>query len=178
MPTAQEQSVAFTGNRDLKHPAVKNALKLRALIEVSLREKVVEQYRLGRTTFLSGMAVGFDLMAARVVLDMRRELPLLRLVAVVPFEGHDRYFSPEDRELSLRVMDQADECVVLASSYSPEVFHKRNDYLIERSSHLVAYSSGEGKGTLYTIKRGLSSGLSVDNIFVDMLPPHTLGRLF
>lgn len=170
--------MAFTGNRDLKHPAVKNSLKLRALIELSLKNEVVELYHEGFTTFLSGMAVGFDLLAARVVLDLRAELPDLKLVAVVPFSGQADSFSTEERDLYDRVVAESDECYILAEEYSPMVYHQRNDFLVEHSSHVVAYSCGEGRGTLYTIKQALKRGSTVDNLYGSLLPPHTLGRLF
>ena len=80
------RSVAFTGHRTYDGTAAE-----------SLSAAVERLYGRGFRTFLSGMAVGFDLAAAEAVLTLRAAHPDVRLVAVVPFRGPDERFPPADR---------------------------------------------------------------------------------
>ena len=73
-------TVAFTGHRTYCGQA-----------DDTLRRAVGAAYARGCRTFLSGMAVGFDLAAAEAVLECRAVCPGLRLVAVIPFKGHIQF---------------------------------------------------------------------------------------
>ena len=68
--------VAFTGHR-----------RYRGEADDALAQTVEELCRAGFRTFLSGMALGFDLAAAETVLVLRRRFPGIRLVAAIPCPG-------------------------------------------------------------------------------------------
>ena len=71
-------TVSFTGHRTYGGEA-----------DALLRDTVRQLYARGMRTFLSGMALGFDLAAAEAVLACRSECAELRLVAVIPFAGQE-----------------------------------------------------------------------------------------
>lgn len=131
---------------------------------VALRMVVGEFYDRGFRTFLSGMAVGFDLAAAEAVLACRAEMPDLRLVAVVPFEGQEGRFSEDDRVRFRRVLEAADQVVVLSPVYDRGCYAVRNNYLIDHASALIAWYDGSSGGTHYTVRRALRRGLRVANL--------------
>ena len=119
----------------------------------------------GYRNFLCGMAVGFDIEAAEVVLSLRSELEGIKVVAVVPFEGMEQRFSKGWRRRFERIMKEADEVVTLASHYSVEVYSVRNNFLVDNSSALVAYFDGSKGGTAYTVRRGVKKALRIVNIY-------------
>lgn len=86
-------AVAFTGHRTYCGEAA-----------AALQRAVETLYAEGCRTFLSGMAAGFDMAAAETVLACRDRLSGLRLVAVVPFEGHINRFSNSDSERFGRIV--------------------------------------------------------------------------
>ena len=90
-------TVAFTGHRTYCGQA-----------DDTLRRAVGAAYARGCRTFLSGMAVGFDLAAAEAVLECRAVCPGLRLVAVIPFKGQAVRFSAGDRARFERVAAAAE----------------------------------------------------------------------
>ena len=104
------------------------------------------------------MAAGFDLAAAETVLECRRTLPGLRLVAVVPFEGQQNRFSSRDRELFERIIAAADETVVVSAHYHKGVYMLRNDYLVAHAARIVAWFDGSPGGTHYTLRRAVQAG--------------------
>ena len=121
-------------------------------------------YALGFRTFLSGMAVGFDLAAAEAVLELRERVPGVRLVAAVPFRGQEMRFSPADRERFRRVLAEADSVEVLAPAYHRGCYAVRNDFLVDNARVLVAWYDGSPGGTRYTVRRALGRGLEVVNL--------------
>lgn len=143
-------TAAFTGHRTYDGRA-----------DEALRRTVGEWYARGIRTFLSGMAVGFDLAAAEAVLACREEMPGLRLKAVVPFSGQESRFSAPDRERFHRVLAAADETIVLSAVFHRGCYAVRNDYLVDRSSVLIAWYDGSPGGTRYTVRRARRKGRHV-----------------
>ncbi len=154
MKIEPETTVAFTGHRTYDGECAGE-----------LADAIRRFHALGYNTFLSGMAKGFDLAAAEAVLTLKPELPDLRLVCVVPFDGHDKRFSTADRECFARIVREADGTIILAQCYSPDVYHRRNDFLVDNSSAVIAYCDGSRSGTLYTLKRALKKGLRTENLY-------------
>lgn len=146
-------TAAFTGHRTYDGRA-----------DAALRERVRALYESGVRSFLSGMAVGFDLAAADAVLHLRGECPGMRLVAVVPFEGQQQRFPAAERSRFERVLAAADDRILLAASYHRGVYSLRNDYLVDRAATLLAWYDGSPGGTRYTVRRALRMGRRVDNL--------------
>lgn len=146
-------TAAFTGHRTYDGRA-----------DAALRERVRSLYKGGVRTFLSGMAMGFDLSAADAVLHLRGECPGMRLVAVMPFEGQQQRFPAAERSRFERVLAAADDRVVLAASYHRGVYSLRNDYLVDHAAALLAWYDGSPGGTCYTVRRALRMGRHVDNL--------------
>ena len=121
-------SVAFTGHRTYCGEA-----------SDALRQMLEALYDRGFRTFLSGMAVGFDLAAAEAVLELCRQRDGVRLVAAVPFLGQENRFSPADRERFRSVLAAAAETVVLSPVYHRGCYAVRNNYLTDNARVLVAW---------------------------------------
>ncbi|WP_064976588.1 SLOG family protein [Alistipes provencensis] len=143
-------SVAFSGHRTYCGDAAD-----------ALRRTVGELYARGFRTFLSGMAVGFDLAAAEAVLELRDRMPGIRLVAAVPFRGQEVRFPQSDRECYGRVLAAADAVEVLSPVYHRGCYAVRNDFLVDNARVLVAWYDGSPGGTHYTVRRALRRGLEV-----------------
>lgn len=148
--TPLHTAVAFTGHRTYRGEAA-----------AALRAAVWRLHARGCRTFICGMAAGFDLAAAEAVLDCRRELPGLSLVAVIPFEGQELRFAAAERERYVRVRAAADREVVLLPAYRPGCYALRNDYLVDHASVVVAWYDGSPGGTRYTVLRALRRGREV-----------------
>ncbi len=158
-------SVAFTGNRQITAPRGVYVDDLCGLISESLSRVLEELYHEGKRIFLSGGAVGFDLLAAEAVLRLRERCSDVQLVVVVPFIGQELKYSPSQRQRYDRVVSMADRVVVLEPKYSIAAYHLRNEYLIEHSSFVVAYSNGRGRGTASTLSRAIANGVKYLNVF-------------
>ena len=149
--------VAFTGHRE--YPAEQNDK-----LEAAIRRLYAEGY----TTYMSGMAQGFDLAAAEAVLRLKSELTELQLHCVIPFEGHISTLNRADRLRYSAICDKADNIVTLASERSEAVYFERNDYLVDGADAIICYYSGKRRsGTGYTVTKAMKRGIRVINIYAD-----------
>ena len=149
-------TVSFTGHRTYRHEC-----------DDAVTAAVERLYGEGYRTFMTGMAVGFDLAAGECVLSLRYRLCGLRLVCVVPFRGMETRFAQADRGRFGRLMREADATVIIADEYIPEVYHRRNDFLVDNASFVLAYFDGRAGGTAYTVARAKREGLRVENLYRD-----------
>lgn len=154
MTCERSHTAAFTGHRTYRGEA---AQALAAL----LSDLHAEGYR----RFLCGMALGFDMAAAEAVLALRAAHPEVRLVCVVPFAGQDRRFPAVEQERYRRILEAADETVVLRDDYRPDCYARRNDCLTDGASAVVAWYDGSSGGTHYTVRRARRLGLRVLNLW-------------
>lgn len=149
-------AVAFTGHRSYDGRA-----------DRALAAAVAELWQRGFRTFLTGMAVGFDLAAAEAVLRLRDAGAGLTLVCAVPFPGQARRYPSADRLRYDAVLARADRTLVVAPHYRPDCYMRRNDLLVAESSLLLAWYDGSPSGTRYTVRRAQRCGVEVVNLWRD-----------
>lgn len=154
MKICKEKTVAFTGHRDLKSNVYPQTL-----------QAVVDHCERGYDTFLTGMAEGFDLYGAIAVLEAKKQFPHIKLVAVIPYEGQSKNFHPDNKKTYDMIRLNADNCVILYNMYFDDIFLRRNDYLLENSSSVISYYSGDRSGTMYTVNRAKKAGMTIINLF-------------
>lgn len=147
----------------MSYAAGDSAEALRGRLDATLHEL----YARGARIFYSGMAEGFDLIAARAVLDLQRQYSDVRLIAAVPFRGQGRSFSAVVQRDYEQILQAANRVDVLQEEYSRESFLRRDDYMVERAATVVAWFDGRAGGTAYTVSRARSLGCEVINLYRD-----------
>ena len=141
-PSKQYEACAITGHRSLPQNFSKDTVRnsLIALIEKGVK------------TFYNGLAVGFDLLTAEILMELKEFYPFIRVCGCVPFYGQERYFPAVDKERYAAVIKLCDEVVTLSDGYYKGCYHKRNLYMIERADVLYAYCLTARGGAAYTVK--------------------------
>ena len=152
-------TAAFTGHRwydsSRKHSVRKK-----------IEECVREAYRNGITNFISGMAIGFDLLAAEVVLSLRHEFPAITLTAVLPFREQASRFNELNKCRYYKYLSQADDIVILSNDYTAKCYLERDRFMVEHSSLLIACYDGRNRGgTFWTVNFAARTGKNVINIY-------------
>ncbi len=146
-------TVAFTGHRCYHGGADNDLCRLLDAL-----------YDEGYRVFMSGMAMGFDMAAAEAVLALRERREGVRLVAVVPFDGQELRFPKQERLRYERLLADADERVVLSSSFHRGCYQLRNLYMVDRASLLIAWYNGASGGTEHTYLAAQHRGLRIENL--------------
>ena len=149
-------AVAFTGHRTYRSEA-----------DEELRQLLEELYAEGARRYLCGMAWGFDLSAGEAVVQHKLLHEDVELVAVEPFAEFRSLFRGEDAERYDALIAAAD-CRVVVGENNVGAYMRRNDYLVDHSSLVVAWWDGRRDGgTAYTALRARRKGREVINLFPD-----------
>ena len=131
----------------------------------SLRREVLRLVREeGFTRFLSGGAVGFDLLAAEAVLEVAADYPNVELVIVRPCADQTRGWNAKDVARYEAILARANDVVTLEPAYRPGCMQARNRYLVDRSSIVLCYLTESSGGTAYTVRYARSRGVPVLNL--------------
>lgn len=155
----KSKTIAFTGHRNI---VADNLLPLKE----ELTAVLTEQYNKGYHTFITGGARGFDLLSAEVVLSMQERFADIQLFIAVPYAGHHLYFTDNEIERYADVAEKATSNIILSSYYYEDCFLRRNDYILEHSSLLIAYyGQSFYSGTGYTVRRAEANKTPIINLF-------------
>lgn len=155
----KSETVCFTGHREIE-PRKASELK------VNLRRTIIKFYEDGFTNFLTGMALGFDIMAAKIVLDLKEECPEIVLICVVPFAGQSDRWMPSKRQEYEEILEEADQAITLSQRYYKGCEMARNRFMLDHSDAVIAYYDGmRTGGTAFTYNTGLNLGKETVNLF-------------
>ncbi len=154
------KTLCFSGHRPEKLPhkgdessvAIGN---LKSLLYKEIYDSITEGY----TDFITGLSRGIDIWAANMVIEFKNKMPNLRLICARPYKGFgDERVGYEKWELC-HILEKADEIVDISPFYTDSCMKKRNFYMVDRSSKLIAvvrdYYSGTGQTIRYAVKKGL-----------------------
>ena len=152
---------AFSGHRSLSLAAEEQLPRL-------LRQKIVSLAEEGYTGFLCGGAMGFDTLAAEAVLSVRSRRPELTLTLALPCPDQDRSWSERARQRFRRILEAADETILVSPEYHRFCMMQRNRFLVDHSRMLICYLIGDSGGTAATVRYALKQKLPVVNLALDM----------
>ena len=126
-----------------------------------LKEELQRLIQRGVTTFLSGMALGAELWATELVLELKAQYPL-RLIAVLPCETQADRWTEAQRERYFNILPQCDEVIYISRRHTATCMRQRNRYLIDHAAYLLAVYDGSGVGgTAYTVTYATSKEKTV-----------------
>lgn len=153
---------AFTGHRPYKLPFLldENDIHYTQLKE-ALTTEIIERIKDGYSKFISGMAWGSDILFAELVLELKREYSHIKLVAAIPHEGQANYWNEDWRNRYFSILEKADEVHMLSQRYMKGCMDKRNRWMVDQSSYLIAVWNGELGGTKNTIAYAQRKGLTI-----------------
>ena len=154
----REQVCCFTGHRDMTYLEMQEVLP-------ALTQAVEGLIRTGITTFIVGGARGFDTLVAIQLINLRRHLyPQLKLVLARPCPDQSARWTVTERSLYETVRREADEDILLADHYYSGCMHQRNAFMVQHSSHLLAYVTRNSGGSYHTLVLAKKQGLRIRNL--------------
>ena len=148
MQDCQEQKL------NMNNIEVNMKIKLKKTIEAAIQD--------GYKTFLCGMAIGFDTICAETVLDLKRIYPDIKLIGAIPCKDQDKLWSAKDKKRYKELLKQLDGIRCIYNKYiGVECMLERNEYMIKKSSLLIALFNGEHGGTEKTLSFAKQQGLDI-----------------
>ena len=157
MDAIRKMTCCFTGHRKIEKERLS---ELSELIEATL-EKFI---RSGITAYKTGGALGFDTLAAEVVLKLRKSYPQVTLELILPCKDQTKGWSCGDIKRYERILSEADKVVFLHEKYITGCMHERNRALVDGSGVCLAYCTSSVGGTAYTVDYAKNSDVAVVNL--------------
>ena len=147
----------FSGHRNL--PKAQTDVIRKTLRDVL--DKLIED---GYIAFISGGALGFDMLAAEIVLEKMQKFPFIRLVMALPCKNQSAKWESADKKLYNNILNRASEVIYVCENYCTGCMHLRNKFMVENSDLCVMYKTQSRGGTAYTAERAKEKGISIINI--------------
>ncbi len=116
----------------------------------TLRNIVLSLINDGYRHFISGGAIGADQDFAEIVIELKQTLyPDIQLEIAIPCPNQDLKWNYADKKRYERILSNADIKSLICPSYTRFCMQKRNEYMINNSSFVIAVWNGENKGGTY-----------------------------
>lgn len=154
----RKRRCCFTGHRPQKLSRPERAIKQ------DLEKSIVRAIEAGYTTFITGMAYGVDIWAGEIVVWLRKCNPELHLIAAVPYKGFGCRWSTDWKTAYGKLLERADLVQYVCSSYNAGAYQRRNEWMVDHSTHVIAVFNGEKSGTKNTIDYARKCGVHVEII--------------
>ena len=161
-------SCCFTGHRDAKLPWRDREEDPRCM---ALKEKIYDAveavYHSGIRHFICGMATGCDFYFCEAIVQLRMEHSDITIEAAIPFEGQARNWSASQRRRYDRLVSECDYHTVIQKDYSSGCYMRRNQYMVDSSSVLIAAFNGRSGGTMNTLLYAIRNGIEIIQLPID-----------
>lgn len=135
----------FTGHRDIPTAEIDTLSKA---LDYEIERHFTEY---GVTDFISGGAIGFDLLAAEAVIRAKKQHPSIRLILALPCANHSRGWSAQNISKLNFALAHSDDTVCLSEHYYRGCMHNRNRYMLNNSAYCISYCTKDTGGTFYTL---------------------------
>ena len=145
---------AFSGHRTYDNSA-----------DDMLRSTVADLYAEGVRIFRVGMAEGFDLAAGEAVVALMELYEDVVLEAYVPWPMFSARFDRIDKARYDAIIAKAHIVRYSGFAFQPNIFHLRNDMLVDGAGYLVAWWNGSRSGTGYTVGRARKQRAKIINLY-------------
>lgn len=159
---ARQESCCFTGHRPAKLPWRYNEKDPRCLsLKQRMRDAVELAYEQGFRHFLCGMALGCDLYFCECVLELRQVYPDITIEAAIPCPTQANTWPAAQQERYMRLVAACDYETMVSEQYSSSCMQRRDRYMVDHASLLIAAFDGSAGGTRYTVEYALKRGLTL-----------------
>lgn len=109
----------------------------------------------------SGMALGVDTVFAQVVLEMRNTGLPVKLCCAIPCRSQSNIWPEDAKKLYNDILAQADVVKYVQEEYTPSCMQKRNEFMVDRSSCVIAVWNGSAGGTASCVSYAKKKEVSV-----------------
>lgn len=161
-------TVCFSGHRPNNLPDYGDITKPAM---AALYQKLLDEIEIAilndKINFLHGSMAGFDIVAAKAVLQLKEKYPHIRLYSIVPFKHNflqTKEWETEWRRRAKAVFKQSDCVKCLEPKYSSGIYYRRNRWLVDHSSLLICYCISKSGGTKMTMDYAAKQNIPIINL--------------
>jgi uncharacterized phage-like protein YoqJ len=159
---ARQGSCCFTGHRPGKLPWGYNETDPRCLaLKRRIADAIEAAYDQGYHHFLCGMALGCDLYFCERVLELRKQHPDVTIEAALPCPTQADSWPPAQRARYAAMVAACDFETLVSEKYTPSCMQRRDRYMVDHASLLIAAFDGTAGGTRYTVEYAMRQRVNI-----------------
>ena len=158
----KEETACLTGHRPNKLPWFYDETKENCIkFKQDVKEIFVGAYEYGLKNYLVGMAEGFDMIGAEILIELRKTYKDIKIYAIVPCKGQENKWKPTQQTRYHNILKLCDDIITLSEEYTPTCMNERNEYMVKNSSVVIACWNGKPSGTGNTIHFAKENGCKI-----------------
>ena len=157
MTVDRTKTACFTGHRIFSQKRIET-------IEKRLHEEIDRLIQQGITAFIAGGALGFDQMAATLVLSKKHQGADIRLILALPCRDQDKDWTDMQKYMYHIFLADADEVHYVSEKFTPDCMKRRNYYMVDNSAFCICALLRDISGTGQTVRYAQKQGLQVINL--------------
>lgn len=147
-----KESCFFTGHRIIANSEKPDIIYITEMLCVKLIEKH------GVSHFISGAAIGYDTLAANVVLGLKKHYPHIMLHLYLPCRDQSKLWSPVQRaEWDMLISLSDDKKYIYDGNYIDGCMQQRNTEMVNDAYYGIAFCKRNTGGTYATIKKAVQA---------------------
>ena len=160
---------SFTGHRPEKLGITEETSDNCLDLKIRIREEVFSAIESGYTHFITGMARGTDIWAAEAVLEaVYSGFDSVKLYAAIPYPGQtEKWFSWEQDRYD-EILRLCEGVFLVSDKYSTRCMAKRNEFLVNNCTRIIAVYNGSEGGTANTV--AMAEKLGRDIVLIEPRP--------
>jgi len=156
--------VMFTGHRPPKLGGWDENNKKAEVIKLwlfAVVEGIIDDGR-GKLTFVSGGCQGTDQWGAEAVLSTKERIPQVQLHMAIPCDDYDGKWPDAPKQRLKNIIAKAtSSTIVCPGPYAAYKNFVRDQWMVDRSSMVVAVFDGSKSGTGNTIRMAIKKGIPI-----------------
>ena len=151
------KTCCFTGHR---------IMKITPELILRLKAAIIDVIRNGVTDFYDGGAIGFDMLAAETVIELKSDYPDVKLHMLLPCPPEEQIKGWNNSQIVRyeTILNAADSVTVVSEHYTRDCMKRRNERLIELADCCICYCTNPRSGTGQTVRMAKDKGIEVKNI--------------
>lgn len=157
MRNMQDKTCCFTGHRVI-------LVHQRDRIYKALKIEIIKLIESGYCYFGVGGALGFDTLAAQVILELKQVYLHIKLILVLPCMEQTKGWSATDISIYEDIKNRCNKYTYTSEHYYSGCMHKRNRHLVDHSTVCIAYLTRQSGGTAFTVDYAKKHNVRVINI--------------
>lgn len=152
-----KNSCCFFGHRKISASEIQTVV-------ANLDREIDTLIQKGVADFISGGALGFDQIAASLIV-IKKEMGLnIRLKLALPCRGQDALWNHEQKRFFQTLLGQADEIIYVSQQYDVFCMKRRNHYMVEHSAYCICALLDAKSETAQTVRYACEKGLEIINV--------------
>lgn len=155
-----KKTCSFTGYRPEKLPFGNDESDFRCVkLKETLTNEIEELINSGYSEFITGMALGIDMICGEIVLELRKKYPHIALSAAIPCKNQERHWDYDSITRYNRILQSVNNIIFVSNtSYFNGCMQKRNRYMVDNCDLLLAVFDGQQGGTMRTVEYAKKTG--------------------